>query len=68
MGGPYVALIADRRRANRPALERCRACGSDETTVVLRTDFVVYTRCRECGDVRAVPKPGVSAPWFPANV
>jgi uncharacterized Zn finger protein len=57
----------ERRRANRPALEWCRACGGSESKVVLRTDFVVYTRCRDCGDVRAIAKPGVNVSWFPAD-
>jgi hypothetical protein len=48
-------------------LEWCRACGGVDAKVVLRTDFVVYTRCDTCGDVRAVPKPDVNAPWFPAT-
>ncbi len=62
-----IARMPDRRRANRPALESCRACGGVDAKVVLRTDFVVYTRCGECGDVRAVPKPDVNAPWFHAT-
>ena len=67
MQGSPVARLEERRRANRPTLEWCRACGGADAKVVLRTDFVVYTRCRDCGDVRAVPKPGVNAPWFPAS-
>jgi hypothetical protein len=67
MLGSPVAVLVDRRRANRPALEWCRACGGSESKVVLRTDFVVYTRCRDCGDVRAVAKPGVNVNWFPPD-
>jgi hypothetical protein len=62
-----VGPVADRRRANRPALEWCPACGGSDAKVVLRTDFVVYARCPDCGDVRAVPKPGVNAALFPSD-
>jgi predicted RNA-binding Zn-ribbon protein involved in translation (DUF1610 family) len=67
MNSSPVVMATDRRRANRPALEWCRACGGSDSKVVLRTDFVVYTRCPDCGDVRAVTKPGVDTAWFPAD-
>jgi len=62
-----VGPVVDRRRANRPALEWCPACGGSDAKVVLRTDFVVYARCPDCGEVRAVPKPGVKTALFPPD-
>jgi hypothetical protein len=48
------------RRAERLALPPCLACDCRDTQVATRTEYVVYVRCPNCGDVWSVPKPGVT--------
>jgi formate dehydrogenase maturation protein FdhE len=37
----------------------CPTCGSEEIHGAVRTEYVVYFRCRACASVWAVPKPGI---------
>ena len=46
------------RRRNRLKPPPCSACDRDETSVAVRTDYVLYLRCEHCGAVWNVPKPG----------
>ena len=48
------------RRADRLALPPCPACESRDTHVATRTEYVLYVRCPNCGNVWSVPKPGVA--------
>ena len=48
----------DQRRRDRLAVPTCQSCGSPATTVVSRTDYVVYVRGTDCSWVWGLPKPG----------
>jgi hypothetical protein len=56
---PVRALLRAKpdRRLNRPNPPSC-ACGHDDTRVTVRTVFVLYFRCPQCGAVWSAPKPG----------
>ena len=49
----------DLRRAPRFEPPPCPDCPTKETHVATRTEYVLYLRCRVCGHVWSVPKPGV---------
>ena len=50
--------VRPERRANRLVAPPCSACGRDRLRAILRTDYVVYFRCDDCGNVRSIAKPG----------
>ncbi len=47
------------RRGKRLPEPPCPTCGSEVVHAVIRTDYVVYWRCRACAEIWSVPKPGV---------
>jgi hypothetical protein len=54
---PSQPVSHDRRRlAFKPP--PCESCGSANTEVTTRTDYVLYIRCWACAHVWSVPKPG----------
>jgi hypothetical protein len=50
-------IITDRRLNEPAALPPCGCCGSPDTSVAMRTDYVLYLRCANCWQVWSVPKP-----------
>jgi Zn ribbon nucleic-acid-binding protein len=55
-------VATNRRRANRLTVPRCPHCHSDETSIVLREQYVMYARCAPCGHVWPVARPGQRLP------
>ena len=45
------------RRSDRLTVPPCERCGSRNTAAACRTDYVIYVRCSDCGDVWSLPKP-----------
>jgi len=45
------------RRSDRLTVPPCERCGSRNTAAACRTDYVVYVRCSDCGEVWSLPKP-----------
>ena len=56
---PKLTLLTFERRMDRLAVPPCESCGSTTTAVVTRRDYVVYVRCKACGYVWSIPKPGL---------
>jgi len=52
-----VAAGGDQRH-ERVTIQPCKYCGSGDTAVASRTEYVVYIRCGACLQVWSVPKPG----------
>lgn len=51
------------RRVQRLPLPGCQSCeGGEGVQAVLRAVYVLHVRCRSCGEVRVLPKPGVRQP------
>ena len=44
------------RRKRRLAVPPCTSCGSANTAVATRTEYVVYIRCADCRFVWSLPK------------
>jgi hypothetical protein len=53
----FTPIPIDRRR-HRLDLPPCQSCSSTNIAVATRTPYVVYVRCKACGFVWSVPKPG----------
>ena len=49
------------RRSNRLAVPPCSICGSVQTSVVIRTDNVLYVRCAGCHGLWSLRKVGLEA-------
>ena len=47
----------DRRAPDRLVFPLCRVCGFADAVVVMRALFVIWVRCCDCGDLRAIKKP-----------
>ena len=48
------------RRHQRLAPQPCSSCGSADTSITSRTNYVVYLRCGNCGAVWSEPKPALN--------
>jgi hypothetical protein len=53
----------DRRKSDRLNASGCLACRATSARVIaaLRTDYTVYFRCVDCGNLWSMPKPAWSA-------
>ena len=49
--------VPERRSSTRPSEPRCPICRSTPTAVTLRTEFAIYYRCSDCGNLWAIEKP-----------
>ena len=54
---PYVRLGQDRRQPDRLQIPPCVKCDGGDLAVTMRTPYVVYTRCANCGDIQVFRKP-----------
>jgi hypothetical protein len=54
---PSTPPLRRERRGDRLIVPPCERCGSRDTAAACRTDYVVYVRCSDCGEVWSLPKP-----------
>jgi len=56
------ASVQTERRERRLTVPRCPECDSHKTGIVLREEYVLYARCRQCAHVWPMAKPGQTLP------
>lgn len=64
---PLLQPLAERRGADRLEFPACRVCAMTAHVVVLRTPYVLYLRCPDCGDVQPIAKPCRHMPPYDAG-
>jgi hypothetical protein len=63
-GGFHMSAdaVPTERRRNRLTIPRCPECDSHRTAIVVREEYVLYARCRDCAHVWPVARPGYPLP------